>query len=218
MLQAAEMTIPSAGQTQDAVSGLIIAGGRAQRMEGRDKGLQPYLGRPLLAHVIERFAPQVQGQRLNVNHHREAYAGFGLPCVADTVPGYAGPLAGLLAGLETCITPLLACVPCDAPLLPMDLVQRLRAALQEEPAGAAAAAGTAIAVASAAGRLQPTFMLCRRSVQPELARFLASGERRVGRWLDDLALPFRVVRVDFPDTLPFTNINTLEELNTLEKT
>ena len=184
MLQAAEMTIPSAGQTQDAVSGLIIAGGRAQRMEGRDKGLQPYLGRPLLAHVIERFAPQVQGLRLNVNHHREAYAGFGLPCVADTVPGYAGPLAGLLAGLETCITPLLACVPCDAPLLPMDLVQRL----------------------------------CRRSVQPELARFLASGERRVGRWLDDLALPFRVVRVDFPDTLPFTNINTLEELNTLEKT
>lgn len=186
------------------MTGLIVAGGRARRMGGADKGLQTFAGRPLLAHVIERFAPQVDSLLLNVNHHAAAYAGFGLPLIGDAIPDYAGPLAGLHAGLQTCATPLLACVPCDAPLLPVDLVARLRAGLEAEEAE--------LAVAMAGGRMQHAFMLCRRELLVSLTDFLASGERRIGAWLDGL----KVARVPFADEAAFANINTLEELQNLE--
>lgn len=187
-----------------AVTGLIIAGGLARRMGGADKGLQLLGGRPLLAHIIERLAPQVDALLLNANHHTAAYAGFDLPLVSDVTPGYAGPLAGLQAGLQTCTTPLLACVPCDAPLLPTNLVDCLWAGLAAEHAE--------LAVVVADGRQQAAFMLCRREVLRGLSDFLNAGERKVGAWLETL----KVARVDFADAAAFANINTLEELQILE--
>lgn len=190
------------------ITGLIIAGGLARRMGGADKGLQLLAGRPLLAHVIERLSPQLAGGPLllNANHHAAAYAAFGLPVIRDMNADYAGPLAGLQAGLQACRTPLLVCVPCDAPRLPMNLVDHLLAALQAEQAD--------VAVALADGRQQALFMLCRREVLAGLTDFLAAGERKVGAWLRMPTL--KVAEVDFADAAAFANINTLEELQILE--
>lgn len=187
-----------------AITGLIIAGGLARRMGGVDKGLQPLGGRPLLAHVIERFAPQVDRLLINANHNGAAYAAFGHPLVADTIPGYAGPLAGLHAGLTACATPLLASVPCDSPFLPRDLVARLHAALD--------IAGAQLAVARAGAHRHHAFMLCRREVLPGLTAYLDAGGRKIGLWYESLD----VVEVSFADEDAFANINTLEELREYE--
>ena len=186
------------------LTGLIIAGGLARRMGGVDKGLQLFQGRPLLAHVIERFAPQVDRLLLNVNHNAAAYAAFGLTQVPDLQTDYAGPLAGVQAGLMHCTTPLLACVPCDTPFLPRDWVARLHAALQEHEAD--------LAVATAAGQGQHAFMLCRREVLAGLTQFLERGGRRIGEWQHQC----RHVEVDFPDAEAFMNFNRLEELREYE--
>jgi molybdopterin-guanine dinucleotide biosynthesis protein A len=187
------------------ITGLIIAGGLARRMGGSDKGLQMLRGKPLLAHVIERFAPQVDRLLINTNHNAAAYAAFGYPLIADTLDGYAGPLAGLQAGLAQCSTPLLATVPCDTPFLPCDLVARLHAALD--------VAQAQLALATTAGWTQHTFMLCRREVLPSLTAFLATGERSIGRWYATLD----AVEVTFADEAAFANINTLEELAQFEQ-
>lgn len=186
------------------MTGLIIAGGLARRMGGVDKGLQLFQERPLLAHVIERFAPQVDRLLLNVNHNAAAYAAFGLPQVADSQADYAGPLAGLQAGLMHCATPLLACVPCDTPLLPLDLVARLHAVLVMQ--------GADLAVATAAGQGQHAFMLCRREVLGGLTQFLAQGGRRIGEWQQQC----HHVEVDFAEAEAFMNFNHLEELREYE--
>jgi len=188
-----------------AITGIVIAGGLARRMGGVDKGLQSLDGRPLLAHVIGRFAPQVDTLLINANHNAAAYAAFGYPLVEDAIPGYAGPLAGLQAGLAACNTPLLACVPCDSPFLPDELVARLAAALVAEEAD--------IAVATANGRSHHAFLLCRREVLPGLSAYLAGGGRKIGLWLSGL----KVAAVPFADEAAFANINTLEELKNLEK-
>ncbi len=188
----------------NSVTGLILAGGLARRMDGREKGLLPLHGRPLLAHVLERLAPQVGAILVNANRNRDAYAAFGLPVIADGIEGYAGPLAGLQAGLVACNTPLLASVPCDAPLLPTDLVARLADALERS--------GAPVATAFAAGRLQPAFMLCRREVRADLERYIAGGGRKVQTWLAGLG----TIEVPFEDADAFANINTPEELNRME--
>lgn len=173
-------------------------------MDGCDKGLQLLAGRPLAAHVIERLAPQVGALLVNANRNHEAYAALGHPVIADTLAGFAGPLAGLQAGLAACRTPLLATVPCDAPLLPDDLIARLMAGLAESAAPAAAA--------FADGRLQPAFMLCRREVADKLERYLESGGRRIHTWLEGIG----VCAVPFADSKAFINVNTPSELAQLE--
>lgn len=186
------------------VTGLIFAGGLARRMEGREKGLLPLRDRPLIRHVLERLEPQVGAVLINANRRREDYAAFGPPVVADLLEGFPGPLAGLQAGLQACRTPLLATAPCDAPLLPTDLIDRLSAALAASDAPAAAA--------STDGRLQPTFLLCRREVLAGLVRYLTGGGRSVHGWLEQIG----TVPVAFADAGAFANINTPEELAVLE--
>ncbi len=193
-----------AEETRADVTGLILAGGLARRMDGRDKGLQLLAGRPLVAHVIERLAPQVGTLLINANRNHDAYAAFGHAVIADTLAGFAGPLAGLQAGLAACRTPLLATAPCDAPRLPDDLIGRLLAGLAESSAPAAAA--------FADGRLQPTFMLCRREVAGELERYLAGGGRRIHTWLEGIG----VCAVPFAASNAFINLNTPSELAQLE--
>ena len=136
------------------ITGLVLAGGLGRRMGGVDKGLQLLDGRRLVERVIERLAPQVDTLVVNANRNLDAYAGLGYPVVADRIEGFAGPLAGIHAGLTACATPLLATAPCDAPFLPADLVARLRAALESQPSH--------IAVARTVDGLQPTFALMRR--------------------------------------------------------
>ena len=183
------------------VTGLILAGGEGRRMGGADKGLVVLDGRPLVAHAIERLAPQVGALMLSANRNLAAYRSFGYPVLtdgSDAFLGYLGPLAGLRAGLAACQTDWLVCVPCDCPALPADLAARL----------SAATGNSSLAVASVDGRMQPTFQLCRRALLPALDAFLAAGKRKVGLW----CLEQGAVEVAFPDANAFKNMNNPSDL------
>jgi len=189
----------------DGVCGLILAGGLGRRMGGVDKGLQALRGRPMVQWVLERLIPQVDEILINANQNLETYRAFGHPVIADTVQeadgGFAGPLAGLHASLERCAQPLLACVPCDSPFLPADLVARLRAALEAENAQ--------LAVARTGAQAHPVFALMRREVRAHLGEFLGRGGRKMDLWYATLAF----TEVAFDDEVEaFSNINTRAEL------
>ena len=187
------------------VTGLVLAGGQGSRMGGVDKGLQAFRGRPMVAHVLERLAPQVGAILVNANRNVEQYAAFGHRVIADEIAGFAGPLAGFERGLAHAATPLVATVPCDSPFLPLDLVARLRAALEAHAA--------MLAVAKTGEQPHPVFTLMRREVHGSLREFLGSGQRKIDRWYASLA----VVEVAFDDEAEaFLNINTREELAGLE--
>lgn len=186
------------------ITGLVLAGGLGRRMGGIDKGLQEFRGEPMVAQVIRRFAPQVDALIVNANQNIERYAEFGHPVVPDVITGYAGPLAGLHAGLNACRTPLLVTSPCDSPFLPLDLVARLHEALERE--------GADLAVARTGEQSHPVFSLVRRHVLPGLTDFLDGGGRKVDLWYSAL----KVVEVSFDDQPDaFANINTLNELAAL---
>jgi molybdenum cofactor guanylyltransferase len=188
-----------------AVTGVVLAGGQGSRMGGVDKGLQPFRGKPMVAHAIERFAPQVDELLINANRNPDAYARFGHRVIADEIAGYAGPLAGFERGLAHASGALVATVPCDSPFLPPDLVARLRAALE--------AKGADLAVAKTGEQAHPVFCLMRRGVHRSLTEFLGRGERKIDRWYAALA----VVEVAFDDEAEaFLNINTRDELASLE--
>jgi len=183
----------------DAVSGIVLAGGQGRRMGGVDKGLQPLRGKPMVAWVLERLAPQVGELVINANQNLEAYAALGHRVVPDAIGGFAGPLAGLHAGLGATTSELAVTVPCDSPFLPADLVARLRAALGEHD----------LAVAKTGDQPHPVFSLVRRSVHGHLAKFLSQGGRKIDAWYASL----KVVEVPFDDEADaFRNINTREEL------
>lgn len=183
------------------VTGVILAGGQGRRMGGVDKGLEPFRGRALAAHAIERLAPQVDEILVNANRNPEAWAQFGHRVIADEIPGYAGPLAGFERGLAHARGRLVATVPCDSPFLPADLVARLGAALERT--------GADIAVARTFDQPHPVFALARTSVRPHLEAFLAAGGRKIDAWYATLA----TVEVPFDDEADaFRNINTRDEL------
>ena len=187
------------------VTGVILAGGQGSRMGGVDKGLQPFRGRPMVAHVIDRLAPQVAELLINANRNADAYGTFGYRVIADEIEGFAGPLAGFERGLAHASKELVVTVPCDSPFLPADLVTRLHGALQ--------AAGAQLAVAKTGEQAHPVFSLMRRDVHESLRAFLASGQRKIDKWYAALA----VVEVAFDDEAEaFLNINTREELAGLE--
>lgn len=183
------------------VTGLILAGGRGARMGGADKGWVEHQGRPLIVSVIERFAPQVGPLLISANRSVERYAALGAVVEDDTaeVNGerFAGPLIGVLSGLRRTRTKWVAIVPCDAPHLPDDLVQRLTSAVVE---------GRELAACARAGsRLQPLFAVVNAGCADQLARFVAGAERAMHRWLESV----NAIAVDFDDALAFANINTL---------
>ncbi|MDP3453869.1 molybdenum cofactor guanylyltransferase MobA [Methyloversatilis sp.] len=189
---------------KEAITGLVLAGGLGRRMGGIDKGLQDFRGRPMVSHVIERLAPQVDALIVNANQNSERYAAFGYPVIPDAIAGYAGPLAGMHAGLNACRTPLLVTSPCDSPFLPADLVARLGEALERE--------GADLAVARTGEQSHPVFSLVHRHVLPGLTDFLDGGGRKVDLWYSAL----KVVEVSFDDQPDaFVNINTLNELAAL---
>jgi molybdopterin-guanine dinucleotide biosynthesis protein A len=187
------------------ITGLVLAGGRGRRMEGADKGLLLFRGRSMAEQAAKRLAPQVGSLLISANRNGGDYARLGWPVIADVLPDQAGPLAGIHATLTACATPWLATVPCDAPLLPLDLVSRLAAALEGQP-------DARVAVPLAAGRLQPAFLLCRRDCLNPLAAFLATGGRKLETWLREMTL----VEVSFAEAAAFANINTPEDLVAIE--
>ena len=187
------------------VTGLILAGGQGRRMGNVDKGLELFRGKRLIDHVYERLAPQVGGIIINANQNHDAYKTFGVRVVSDAIGNFAGPLAGLHAGLSVSRRPYLASVPCDSPFLPEDLVERLMARLNES--------GADLAVAKTGDQPHPVFCLARRSVLEHLTNFLKGGGRKIDAWYASLA----VAEVKFDDQAEaFSNINTREELASFE--
>src|SRR5207302_4934849 len=181
------------------ISGIVLAGGLGRRMGGVDKGLQPLQGKTMVEHVLARLAPQVDEVVINANQNLERYGAFGHRVVSDRVGGFAGPLAGLHAGLAAIAHPLAVTVPCDSPFLPSDLVARLHSDLGSND----------LAVAKTGEQPHPVFALVRRSVAESLRAFLASGGRKIEAWYASL----KVGEVLFDDEADaFRNINTLEEL------
>ncbi|MFM0647502.1 molybdenum cofactor guanylyltransferase MobA [Paraburkholderia bryophila] len=200
--------------TREHITGLVLAGGRGMRMGGVDKGLQTLHGEPLAAHVLKRLAPQCGALLISANRHPEIYAALGAPfgatIVADTLPGFPGPLAGLLAGLRTARTAYLLSAPCDTPGLPADLAMRLAHAMDANQADIAT-----VTTADAQGEvsLHPVFALLRTTLADDLAAFLDAGERKVRAWY----ARHKTVEVTFTDERAFYNINSLQELSDLER-
>ena len=203
------------------ITGLILAGGRGSRMGGVDKGLQTFNGLPLALHTLTRL--QLGGGvgqiMINANRNLAAYESFGAAVWPDGLADYAGPLAGFLTGLEHCETPFLVTVPCDTPLLPLDLVPRLAQALEAQDADIAmAAAPERDKNGQLRLRTQPVFCLLRVALLESLVRFTQGGGRKIDAWTalhKTVVVPF-----DLPNDDPqaFCNANTLAELHQLEST
>lgn len=203
---------------QHNVTSLILAGGKGTRMGGLDKGLQSFNGTPLALHALLRLQMQ-QGDRIadcmiNANRNLAAYEAFGVPVWPDTLADYAGPLAGFLTGLERCETPYLLTVPCDTPLFPLDLAERLASALEREQAEIAMVA--APEGDSRVVRTQPVFCLLHIDLLESLVRFTQDGGRKIDAWTARHRTA--IVPFDQPDDDPraFCNANTLAELQALE--
>ena len=202
-----------------SMTGLILAGGRGARMGGIDKGLQNFNGTPLTLHTLMRLQMQTSEPLSQImvvaNRNLSAYESFGVQVWPDSTDGFAGPLAGFLTGLERCETDLLLTVPCDSPLFPLNLVQRLLDTLISEQADIAVAAAKE---EDGTVRAQPVFCLMRVNLLESLVKFMQSGGRKIDAWTalhKTVLVPFDTADVD---PRAFFNANTLEELHRLEQT
>lgn len=157
-----------------SITGAVLAGGAARRMQGQDKGLLPLCGKPLVAHTLAALAPQVDCMMINANRNLQDYAAFGHPVATDDREGLHGPLAGMLCCLQQAKTELVAVAPCDSPFLPEDLVARLLKPLRQE--------GAQLSVAHTGARMQPVFTLMSVALAPSIQTFLDSGGRKIDQW------------------------------------
>jgi len=187
--------------------GVILAGGQATRMGGGDKGLLPLGDGTILSHVIARLEPQVAGIALNANGDPERLREFGLPVVSDSIPGFAGPLSGVLAGLDWAAEQganHIVTAAADTPFFPCDLVPQLLLAADN--------AGTDIALARTADGRHPTFGLWPTALRDDLRTSLQDGLRKVVMWTDK----HNGTTAIFPDDAAFFNVNTPEDLATAQ--
>ena len=196
---------PPAGDRHEDVTGVVLAGGRATRMGGVDKGLVPVNGQPMIQWVIDVLRPQVAELLVNANRNLEQYREFGYPVIDDGDREFRGPLAGIASGLRATASQYVAFAPCDSPLVCGDLVTRLRTALSRE--------NTRIAVAHDGERLQPVFALLERGLLDDLMRYLDDGGRKIDRWYAEHGY----AQADFSDVADsFANINAPDEKRALE--
>lgn len=184
----------------EGVAAVILAGGLGRRMGGADKGLIEYRGRPLIDWSLDALAPQVGEIVISANRNLTRYATYGRRVLPDTLPGFPGPLAGVLAALEAVRTDWLLAVPCDTPRLPEDLAARLLEAARRQNA--------VLAVAADDVRVHYSCFMVRTDQRDDLAAFLARGERAVRRWQAGLAS----VTVQF-DAACFANLNSPPDLS-----
>ena len=183
--------------------GVILAGGQATRMGGGDKGLLPLGDGTILSHVIDRLSPQVAGLALNANGDPARFAGLGLPVVADSLPEFPGPLAGVLAGLDWAAgegASHIVTAAADTPFLPCDLVPQLILAAEGTPHG--------LALAASPGGRQPTFGLWPVALRDDLRNALKDGLRKVILWTGQHGAG----TAEFPDDAAFFNVNTPDDL------
>lgn len=187
------------------ITGLILAGGRAQRMGGIDKGLIPFHDKPLIESAIERLKPQVDTILINANRNITKYAHYGYPVIMDETPDFSGPLAGFSIGLKHCATPYLLTSPCDSPLLPLDLAQRMLTKLEAENLDLVYASSE-----EANGKVwaQPVFCLMRNTLQHLLNNFLSKGDLKIDHWFKEV----RSGTVVFNAPHAFANVNTPKSL------
>jgi molybdopterin-guanine dinucleotide biosynthesis protein A len=202
--------------------GVILAGGQATRMGGGDKGLLPLGGRSLLERVIERLEPQVAGLALNANGDPSRFSGFGLPVVPDSLPGFPGPLAGVLAGMDWAATQsgeTIVTVAADTPFFPCDLVQRLllEAEGQTHPLVLAATRGDAQTKSKSRSGLirHPTFGLWPVALRDDLRAALSGGLKKVVLWTEKHGGREALFPSEPFD--PFFNVNTPEDLARAEE-
>ncbi|MGU5716152.1 molybdenum cofactor guanylyltransferase MobA [Aeromonas taiwanensis] len=185
------------------VSAVILAGGRATRMGGDDKGWVPLAGKSLIEHVLDRLRPQVDEVLINANRSQARYQTLA-PVIGDGNDDFQGPLAGMQAGLAAARHDWVLFVPCDGPALPLDLMTRFRAAITPD---------TDLVVAHDGEHLQPVVALLRRTLLPSLRQALADGERKTGAWFARhrmAVVPF----ADLPDA--FVNLNSPDDLAAYE--
>jgi len=188
-------------QTQNQISNeeitvLILAGGRGSRVQGRDKGLIPLLGKPAIEHLLARILPQSSRLLISANRNLDRYSRYGYPVVRDTLGGFAGPLAGILAGFGACQTSHMLTLPVDAPLADRHYLARMKRSLEQT--------GSAACVAEFEGQMEPVFCLAECRAQATLEAYLEAGQRSAQGWLKQLG----ATRVDFSDVpQQFINLN-----------
>jgi molybdopterin-guanine dinucleotide biosynthesis protein A len=188
-----------------SITGVVLAGGKARRMGGVDKGLILFRGQPLVAYALEALRVVASRIVINANRNRERYTKFGFPVVADATDTFEGPLAGLLCAMRFAETPYVMAVPCDSPMMTGGLLRRLADRLSDCQAE--------VCVAHDGERLHPVFLLAERSLVQSLEAYLASGGRKIDLWLADR----RLALADYSDHPElFVNVNTPEDLATLE--
>jgi molybdopterin-guanine dinucleotide biosynthesis protein A len=186
------------------ITGVVLAGGKARRMGGEDKGLISYQGRPLVAPALEALRLAAGTVLINANRNGQEYARFGHPVICDLTGTFDGPLAGLLSALRSARTDYVLTVPCDCPFVDGALLGRLYSRLM--------ATGSEVCVAHDGERIQPMFLLAQRRLAGDLAAYLESGQRKVENWLRSHPLALADYS-DHPEL--FVNINTREELSAL---
>ncbi|ASJ75033.1 molybdenum cofactor guanylyltransferase MobA [Granulosicoccus antarcticus] len=179
---------------------LILAGGLARRMGGQDKGLVMLAESPMVSYALRTVQPLVDRCVINANRHLDVYSQFGVPVITDQLEGHLGPLAGLSAGIDALDTDYVFMCPCDSPFVQAELFQALLSACIETDAD--------LSVPHDGERLQPIFVVVHRRVKESLDLFLASGQRKIDRWFDELKVQ-EVPAGDFIES--FRNINTEEE-------
>jgi molybdopterin-guanine dinucleotide biosynthesis protein A len=187
------------------ITGVILAGGRARRMGGIDKGLILINGKPMVEHVIAALRAEIDSLLINANRNLEQYAAFGYPVVPDIMDGYLGPLAGMASGMRACATRYIVTAPCDSPLVANNLVRRLYETLARE--------GADISVAHDGERAHPVFAMMRCDLLPNLLDYLNAGERKIDRWYTQHRLAVAYFR-DEPEA--FLNVNSPQERAELE--
>lgn len=199
------MTAESSTPVED-ITAVILAGGKARRMGGEDKGLIELHGRPLLDYIISAVWPQAGHILINANRNLDRYREFGYPVLADIMGDFFGPLAGMASGMQASSTPYILTLPCDSPYVPASLAGRLYRAM--------AAADAEISVAHDGERLQPVFALLRCELLPGLQEYLEGGGRKIDTWYDRQRLAYADFS-DLPDT--FLNLNSPEDLPVIER-
>ena len=187
------------------ITAVILAGGKARRMDGQDKGLITLHRRPMIDYIIRALQPQAGNILINANRNAEQYAAFGLPVIADMLGDYFGPLVGMASGMNATNKTFIVTAPCDSPFIPDNLVDTLYRALAENEAD--------ISVAHDGERMQPVFALLRCSLLPSLLAYLDEGGRKIDTWYGQQ----RLARADFSASADtFLNLNTPEDKVMLE--
>lgn len=196
--------VPEGAWAPERVTAGILAGGRATRMGGVDKGLVDLGGRAMVEYVLDALRAQSAAVLINANRSLDAYRRYGVPVVADALEGYLGPLAGVASLMAAARTDWLLIAPCDSPQVPADLGARLWQAMVRERAG--------IGVAHSGDHLEPAFALLPRALRTDLETYLASGERKIRLFYQQHGMAV----ADFSDCPEmFVNVNTLPERDQL---